>query len=289
MSKFLMKSGIVLALFCGVALQAKAQNGTPDPTLQEIFFTDANLTHITGLNYVGNHGLGVGFDATNNFFPNARTSATAQTIFNPFQIITDSASGNNNARTINAGESIQIGIHGAAVGSNPTSVWVSILQFDPNAAAGNVPVLNPSQQVLAPQRVDFTPQSSASTDGLSFSGTITLQNQLTLGTTYVLAVSPTATPGGSPADFFVVDRTSTTNFGPSANSPFNQLYSTTTNNADQGGAWTQNSFSGAANGLAFRIYAAAAPAPEMSSIAGLFGLTCALGIGFKVRRGRRQA
>ncbi len=261
-----------------VAATAQASVVTaPDSALQLAFATDGS-TQFTSVDSVGTAqgtGLGVGYDPANRFnaFTSARTAATAQSVYN--NLITDTSAAGNFS-TINAGTAFQLGLH--AYGSNnagttqPITLFASLFNFDPTAAAGTIPI---GSAIFRNVSVDVFNQTDT-TDGTFFSSTFTLANSIIAGNQYVLAVNGGPAGGATPTSFGTADRIGFGNSGLSTAdaSIFKTIYLIDNNSGDTGGVYKAK---GNNNPLAYQFYAgSSAPVPESTNLLS-FGALLGLG------------
>ena len=264
----------------------------PDPTLNLVFDTDGSTssTAVDSTGTVSTRGLGIGYDPANfgNKFVVAKTAATAQSVYNP--LITDSSAAGS-FTTITAGSSFQLGLHAyglnRADSTQPVTLFASLFAYDPNAAAGTVPITGSAIFSNLPVQVL---DSADTTDHTYFSNTIQLANSINANTEYVLAVDGGPAGGASPTDFGTADRSFFSTSGlPSADSGIYQNYFlTNTNNGDQGGTAYQTASGGITQPLGYRFYSAstvtAAPEPSARAACGFF----AFGLGGMLIAARKR-
>jgi hypothetical protein len=263
---------------------ANAQITTGDPNLSTVFSTiTAGRNPIFGS---GSTTQKVGFDPSGNVSVFATTPATAQSVYEPF-VFDTSAAGTFN--TVAAGSLAQIqlfasnfNVNQTAGNPQPFNLYASLFAFNPNAAAGTVPVTGPNL-FGGEQKVTLGSQPSF---GTFFSGDFTLAGPITAGNTYVLGIS---TLSNDTQDFATVSTAPFSITGISAADQATDAMKFLTNTNDQGNPAGQPAVAGGGNNvIAFRLAAAnPAPAvPEASSVVSmglLLGMGAAL-IAFKRRR-----
>ena len=284
--------GLGAAALSLIATTGSAFAAPLDPSLSLVFSTDGS-TQATAVNSTGtviSRGLGVGYNSGSSnaaAFPNSKTAATAQSVYNPLITGTSAAGA---FTTIAAGSSFQLALHGYANNqadpTQPVTVFASLFNYDPTAGANQVPVTGPAIFTV-PVTIAATP--GLSSDTTSFSDTIKLTDAIIAGNKYVLAVSPGAAGGTNPANYATADRANFNLSGiPAADAAFDKQYFLVDNNSDStGGAFKVKAIGGLTQGLGYRFYASAGtnPVPEASSMISFAAL---LGLGglFLVRRRR---
>ena len=236
---------------------ASAQTTVGDPSLTTDFSTYAAGKGAP--NYSGG-AIAVGYDALGggNHLPFSPSSATAQSVYEPF-ILDSSAAGTFN--TIAAGSIAQIqlfalnnNVNSTGGATNPFNVYASLYAYDPNATAGNVPVTGPNL-FGAQQKVTL----GQSTGGY-FSNDFTLAAPLVAGQSYVFGFT---TLSSDTQDYaFLGTTVNGQALLPASDLTFDRTKFITDFN-DQG-APTANSSTNVSNTLlAFRLNASA-PVPEGS-------------------------
>jgi len=269
--------------FLAVTGGASAQTTTGDPALTTVFST---VTNGRNPNFTST-ALGVGFDANggNGFLPSSPTAATAQSVYNQFVFGTSAA---GTASTVAAGSTAQIEVFGtnnnvaSGAAANTFNIFATLFAFNPNTAANTVLVMGPDL-FGAPQQVTL-----GQTGGGFFSGDFTLTNSLVAGQQYVLGIT---TLTGNTQDFATVASSSFSVAGitNTADQAFDRTKFLTTAN-DQGSPMGQPFANPDGNNiLAFRILAAAGPAPvpEASSVVSM-GLLLGMGAAFIAFKRRRS-
>lgn len=270
----------LLALASG----ASAQTTVGDPTLTTAFST---LTNGRTPTFVGNNSVGVGFDANNGngTLSSSPTPATAQSVYEAFNF-TSSAAGA--FTTLAAGSMAQIQVFASNQNvnatnglTNPFNIYASLYAFNPNAAAGTVPVMGPNL-FGAQQKVTV-----GAINGGYFSGDFTLASSLTAGSSYVLGIT---TLTGDTQDFAQI---ATSPFSASGIAAGDQSFDKNkflTDANDQGNPTGMPfTLTSGNNVIAFRLNAAPAtsPVPEASSVVSL-GLLLGMGAAFVAFKRRRS-
>ncbi len=262
---------------------ANAQSTTTDPNLTTVFSTvTAGRNPSFGS---GPTTIKIGFDPSGNVSPSAMTPATAQSVYEPFVFDTSAA---GPFTTVAAGSLAQIqlfasnfNVNQTAVAAQPFDLYATLFAFNPNVAAGTVPVTGPDL-FGTPQKVTL---GGSPTTGGFVSSDFTLAVPLVAGSTYVLGVT---TLSNDTQDFATVSTSPFSITGISASDQATDAMKFVTDVNDQGNPAGQPFAPFNTNNvISFRLLASPAPAvPEASSVVSM-GLLLGLGavlIAFKRRR-----
>lgn len=270
-------AGLSLLTLAGAA---SAQITSHDPTTPTLAFSTVK----SGVTNTTNAGIGLGFDGLTGGgkLQSAPDQSTAQSVYEAFKF-DSSAAGTFN--TIASGTTVQLAFYGLnrnqAANEPPFHIYYSLYAFDPNAAAGMVPVTGPN--LLGKEQVVTLGQSQVP----YFSNTFNLLAPITAGQQYVLGITTLdgdtqdyalagtaslAQSGLLAADASIDETKYVTNVDDQGN-PTGVLYNTVVSN-------TNNNY------LGFALYTGSSPVPEASSVVST-AILLSLGAGlfaFKRRR-----
>ena len=257
---------------------ASAQTTVGDPNLTTAFST---LASGKNPNFT-NAAVAVGFDPSNtpgNLF-NSATAATAQSVYESFNFDSSAAGA---FTTLASGTQAQIQIFASdqnvTPGATTFNIYASLYAFNPNAAAGTVPVMG-SNLFGAEQKITV-----AALNGGYFSGDFNLTGAITAGQRYVLGIT---TLTGDTQDYGQIATSSFANSGLATADQSSDAVKYLTAANDQGNPTGQTFTNpGLNNAIAFRLGAAAAPVPEASSVVSL-GLMLGMGAAFIAFKRRRS-
>lgn len=272
-------AGLSLLALAG---SSSAQTTTGDPNLTTVFSTLNNGKNPSFT--IGSQSVGFDPNGGGGALNNSTTASTAQSVYEAFNF-TSSAAGAFTSLASGTTAQIQVfasnnNVNTNASGIAPFNIYAALYAFNPNSAAGTVPITG-ANLFGSMQKITLAGA------GGYFSGDFNLTGPITAGNQYVLGLT---TLTGDTQDFASIADASFANSGLATGDQSFDKNKFITDTNDQGNPAGQpaTTLTTGNNVLAFRIAAAAPPAvPEASSFVSM-GLMLGLGAAFVAFKRRRS-